>query len=110
MFAVAAIPVLVQRLMVQASCSALLALSPSPGANNKETLTGWTPSRASFYARRQLQMGTAWSRMLIAMTATLEARTDVHMQIWGHEIHLLANKGEEKWQHDMKVVSTCPWL
>lgn len=48
MFAVAAIPVLVQGLMVQASFSALLALSPSPGANNKETLTGWTPSRASF--------------------------------------------------------------
>lgn len=105
MFAVAAIPVLVQRLMVQASCSALLALSPSPGANNKETLTGWTPSRASFYARRQLQMGTAWSRMLIAMTATLEARTDVHMQIWGHEIHLLDIFWPTKGRRNDKMIS-----
>lgn len=105
MFAVAAIPGLVQGLRVQASCSALLALSPSPGANNKETLTGWTPSRASFYARRQLQMGTAWSRMLIAMTATLEARTDVHMQIWGHEIHLLDIFWPTKGRRNDKMIS-----
>lgn len=105
MFAVAAIPVLVQGLMVQASCSALLALSPSPGANNKETLTGWTLSRVNFYARRQLQTGTAWSRMLIAMTATLEARTDVHMRIWGHEIHLLDIFWPTKGRRNDKMIS-----
>lgn len=90
---------------MQASCSALLAHSPSPGANNKETLTGWTLSSASFYARRQLQTGTARSRMLIAMTATLEARTDVHMQIWGHEIHLLDIFWPTKERRNGKMVS-----